>query len=529
MHSFIGHLQLSKWALWLLLTALLLPILSLLSAWFQLDTALWQHLLDTLLLEQSLNTLVLLFWVAVGTTLLGVSAAWLVARCEFPARRWFEWGLLLPFAIPAYVLAFVFLGTFDYAGPFQSWMRNQFNLNGGLDIREGVWGIALTMSLVFYPYVYLLTKQAFASQPNHFFESAQSLGASPFRRFRQIALPLARPAIIAGVTLALMEVLSDFGTVSIFNFNTLTTALYSSWHDFRSIETAAQISTLLVIFAAVLILLESTHRGQRQFDSLKTHPVERHQLRPIKRFLAMSYLTTLLTFAFILPIIQLLLWGWEIVLQEWDERYLGWIQNTLLLGLMAAGLTALLAFSLTSLRQQNTLNTIERFGIKATTLGYALPGSVLAIGVMIIFQTAESYFQLEHLISQGLIVLLLAYAIRFLAIAYQSLDSRFKTLSPNLTYAAQNLGAHPLKIAYRIYWPLLKPSLAIGFLLVFMDVIKELPATYLLRPFGWDTLAIRVFELSSEGLYTHAAVPSLMLLGLGLLGLMVVVKFKTPH
>jgi len=522
---------LALWSLfWGLVLLILAPIVTLFTSWQAVESSLWQHLVDTLLSELVLNTLTLLISVGIGTAVLGVSMAWLVTRCEFSGRGIFEWLLFLPFAVPAYVLAFVFLGVFDYSGPLQETLRAAFSWQGGLDIREGVWGIALTMSLVFYPYVYLLARSAFLSQPSQLTEVSQSLGASPTQSFFKVSLPMARPAIAAGVTLALMEVLADFGTVSIFNYDTFTTAIYSSWVDYRSLETAAQLSTLLVFFAAILILLEQFQRGRKAFDNKGTAIIQRYPLSKTKSALVIGYLSFILLLAFIIPLVQLSLWTLNTIEHAWDSRYWSWLSNSLLLAISAAFLTVLIAVIFNIITHNKRATRLQRFGIKATTLGYALPGSVLAIGVMSLLVSIQNTSGMTLWLSSSLIALVLAYIIRFMAVAYGPVESGFKSIKPSINEAARNLGASPFTLLQKIYWPLLKPGLLTALFLVTLDILKELPATYLLRRDGWDTLTVRTYELSAEGLYEEAAIPALMLLLIGLIRLMLIeaLRQKTP-
>lgn len=505
------------------------PLLHLFSAWSSIDSALWHHLQQTLLTELIINTLTLAFWVALGTGFLGISIAWLVTRCEFAGRRWFEWTLFLPFAMPAYVLAFVFLGIFDYTGVLQSWLRDWGLITGGWDIRQNVSTLALTMSLVFYPYVYLLARSAFLTEPPHFNEVARTLGYPPLKSFFHLSLPLARPAIIAGLSLAIMEVLADFGTVAIFNYDTFTTAIYSSWTDFRSIETAAQLSTILIAFAVLLIALEQWQRGKKTFYSNKHHRPQTYPLKGWKAKLAQGYLTLILSLTFIIPVIQLGLWSWQTLETSWDARYYQWIGNSLLLAATAALITALLAFMMNLLIHNGPVSRLQKLSMRAITLGYALPGSVLAIGVMAVFIDIQQGLNIQLWLNTSLFALMVAYIIRFFAVANGPIESRFQAIQPSIAQSAQTLGASPLRIAQKIYWPLLKTGVLTAILLVGLDILKELPATYLLRPYGWDTLAVRTYELSAEGLYEAAAIPALLLLIIGCIGLILTERIRLKN
>ncbi|MGE4503652.1 MAG: ABC transporter permease [Thiomicrospira sp.] len=512
--------QITLWALIILIS---LPILRILSAWLEPSGEIWAHLYATLLSDILTNTLWLLLGVGLGVTLLGVGLAWFVTMCEFPGRRVLEWMLFLPFAIPAYVLGFVFIGLFDYAGVVQSALRTWFDM-GGLDIRDGRWAVMLVMTLVFYPYVYMLARNAFYSQNNSLIESARLLGLTPFGVFWRVSLPLARPAIAAGAMLSLMEVLADFGTVSMFNYSTLTSAIFSVWEDFRSLQTAAQLSTLLLGIAVLLIFIERWSRGRARYDTHQRLHARPYKLQGVRAWLVTGFVTIVVVLAFVLPVSQLVIWAIGYVAEEWTERYIDWISNSFILALGAALLTVSLAVLVNSVRQQTRLSWPIKLGLRFANLGYALPGSVLAVGIMLLIIDLGEWLAPGSGIwlSSGVLALLLAYMVRFLAVAYGPVESSFDTITPSMTEAARSLGASTSRLVSHVYFPLLKPGLVIAGFMVAVDVMKELPATYLLRPYGWDTLAIRVYELSAEGLYERAAIPSLILLLLGLLGLYMV-------
>jgi iron(III) transport system permease protein len=518
--QFIHLLKLAPVSLFLvtLVFLLLLPTLNLLFSWNSVDTDIWQHFVKTILSELVINTTLLLLGVGIGTFLLGVSLAWLVVMIEFPGRKLFSWLLLLPFAMPAYVLAFVVLGAFDYGGAFQ-----QFTQVLGLpymDIREGVLGPALILTLVFYPYVYLLARTAFANQSITMIESARSLGYSSWGVFWKVSLPLARPAIVAGISLALMETLADFGTVALFNYNTLTLAIYSAWEDFRSLATAAQLATILMLIALLTFSVEKLSRGRRGY--VQTSRLDTPPFNPSKRYkiLAFGFVLLVLLAVLLLPTMQLSVWAYSVITEEWDERYWQWFGNTLLLSVIAVLITIVVALLLNSLEFSRRLPKPLMSLMGVARMGYALPGVVLAMGILGAMAWLNQWLSTQWFIG-GLFGLLLAYSVRFLAVAYGPIQSRFQTIKPSIIEAARGLGAGPKRLVWEIYLPLLKAGLMTAAVLVFLDVSKELPATYILRPFGWDTLAIRIFELSAEALYERAAVPSLLLLFMGVVGLLI--------
>ena len=341
--------QPSGWQ-WLTLAVALLvlaPLSILLLAWQDPAWDIWQHLLQTMLGRLLLNTLTLVLGVTAGTLLLGVSLAWLTGACDFPGRRYFSWLLLLPLAMPTYVLAFVFLGLFDFSGPVQTQLRDWFGRGAWAPDMRSAGGVVLVMSLALYPYVYLLARNAFQTQGKRALEAAQSLGSHPLGGFFRVALPMARPWIAGGATLVVMEALADFGAVSIFNFDTFTTAIYKAWFGFFSLAAAAQLSSLLVVLVFLLILLEQKLRKRMRFTQGRLAPqAERIKLQGNKKWLASGYCLTILLIAFLLPALQLLSWSLESFHLEFDSRYLTLLGHSLTLGICSAVLIATVALLL---------------------------------------------------------------------------------------------------------------------------------------------------------------------------------------
>ncbi|MDG6779159.1 iron ABC transporter permease [Thiomicrorhabdus sp. zzn3] len=499
------------------------PIFVVSLSWLTPQWSLLQHFVDTLLSDMLVNTLVLLVGVAVGAGILGTGLAWLVTLCDFPGRRWFEWLFFLPFVLPAYVVAFVYLGLFDFAGPIQSFLREMTSFKG-IDVRTGSASVILVFTLVFYPYVYMLARIGFQSQRYTFIEAGQTLGASSFKIFWKVSLPLARPSIVAGITLALMETLSDFGVVSIFNYDTFTTVIYSAWEDYRSVEVAAQVASLLVLFSFLLIFAERYSRGRAKFYTDQCLVEPPYRLKGWQALLASVVSILVVTLAFALPVTQLLIWAWQNFAVEWGGHYWNLIWNSLLLGVMAAVMAVAVALLLLSIKyRKRERSRTDSLLLGVASMGYALPGSVMAIGLLFVFMMIDRgmqhWFGIEALllVSGGLGVLLYAYLSRFIAVALGPVEGAFESVQPSYVEAAQTMGAGRFTIFRRVYLPLVLPGAAVAFLMVAVDVMKELPATYLLRPYGWDTLAIQVYELAAEGLYERAALPSLALIAISLL------------
>ena len=510
-----------------------LPISVLLLSWHSVDTQIWSHLWETQMTRLISNTAILIAGVGIGVTLLGVSLAWLTSLCEFPGRRWLDWALMLPFAIPAYVLAFVFVGLLDFSGPVQTLMREWFGSGISFPRVRSTGGVITVFTLVFYPYVYLLARTAFLAQGKGFMEAARVLGLSPWQAFWRVALPVARPAIGAGVALALMESLADFGAVSVFNFDTFTTAIYKTWYGFFSLSSATQLASLLLLFVAVLLFAEQRARGAIRPSNERPRGKALYILRGWKGALAASWCSLVFLCAFVIPVLQLLAWFWQRGRFDLDERYTALITHTLYLGLMAAALTVtaalLLAFAkrLTATRRMRAL-------VGFANLGYALPGSVLAVAIMLAFSYLDEHAVIpvstwlggagRPILLGSLSALLLTYVIRFIAVAHGPLEGALARIKPSLPEASRSLGVSGIGLFRRVYLPLLLPGSLSAALLVFVDVLKEMPATLLMRPFGWDTLAVRIFEMTSEGEWARASLPALTLVAVGLLPVILLIR-----
>ena len=515
-----------------------MPLLVLAFSWLSFEGEVWRHLSETLLPDVIFNTVVLILGVSAGVLLLGISLAWLTSMCEFPGRRFFDWALMLPFAMPTYVLAFVFLGLLDFSGPVQAAMRFIFDLPGNwfFEVRNAG-GVIIVMTLVLYPYVYMLARVAFMSQGQAVFDAGRSLGLSPFQAFVKVALPMARPGIIAGLSLALMEALADFGAVAVFNYDTFTTAIYKAWFGFFNLHLAAQLATLLLILVVVALTVERRLRGRSRYDENRSRHWRRIPLNGSKKWLAAGYAALVFALAFFVPLLQLISWAWE-SRADFDQSYRQLLGHTFMLGMIAALLTVTGAFILAYNRRihQNRTSAIT---VRIGTLGYALPGSVLAVGVMIslvwldqrVADFAEAVLGIESelLLSGSVFALLIAYFARFQAVAFGPVESALERIRPSIRDASRSLGATNWETIRLIYLPMLKPGMLTAALLVLVDTMKEMPATLLLRPFGWDTLAVRIYEMTSEGEWERAALPAVALVLVGLIPVSILVRKSAAH
>ncbi|WP_325167637.1 ABC transporter permease [Zooshikella ganghwensis] len=512
----------------------LMPLLVLILSWHDFQTDIWLHLIETQLGRLLANTLVLLVGVGFGVMIIGVSLAWLTTMCEFPGRKFFDWALMLPFAIPAYVLAFVYLGFFEFSGPLQTVIREWFGTSRFFPSIRSTGGVILVLVLVFYPYVYMLARSAFITQGRGAMDAARILGLTPLQAFWRVALPIARPAIAAGVGLALMETLADFGAVATFNYDTFTTAIYKAWYGFFNLHAAAQLATLLMLFVCMAFWLEQRGRGNAQYalrQRSKQH--KPYKLNGIQRYVAFTYAASVLGLAFILPVVQLLVWVVKQGAQDIDGRFAGLVGHSLLLA-SAAGLAVVCVALLLSFAKRLYQDHWLKKAIMAANLGYALPGSVLAVGIMFAFSQVDNHLIVplqewlgvapRQLLLGSFLALLLAYIIRFIAVAFGPIDAGLQSIRVSLHEAARSLGVSGLAVVRRVYIPMLAPGLLTAGILVFVDVMKEMPATLLMRPFGWDTLAVRIYEMTSEGEWQRAALPALTLVLAGLIPVFILMR-----
>jgi iron(III) transport system permease protein len=496
--------------------------------------AIWAHLWETRLVEMLLQTALLVGAVGLGTLLLGTGLAWLVSAYSFPGRGLVAWLLVLPLAMPGYVLGFVFMATFDYAGPVQTALRDWLGPTAWFPEIRSLGGAIIVLTLVWYPYVYLLARAAFAEQSATSLDAARALGLGGAQRFFRLVLPLARPSLVAGVTLVMLETLTDFATVRYFNVMTLSEGVYRIWEGMMDREAALELATLLLLVALGLILLERALRGQARFTQAGG-TVQRLTPAPLAGWRAAAALGVcllVLALAFVLPAAQLVAWTLAELrsptLPTADGVAWRYIGATVGLAGGAAALAVLLALILASGGRLG-VGRLTRGAVRLATLGYAMPGAVVAVGTLTLLAALDRALFTAGL-AGGLLLtgsiagLLYAYLVRFLAVAYSSADASLEKVTPRLVEAARCLGAGQARIVRRIHTPLVQAGLLAGAILVFVDVMKELPVTLMLRPFGMDTLAIWTYMLAAESFWQAAAIPALLIVGVGVVPVALLVR-----
>jgi len=515
---------------------LVLPILAIFYLSFGDSGDLFEHLISTVMPTYIYNTGVLVFGVLTFALLLGVPSAWLMAMCRLPGEKILQWALVLPLAMPGYVVGYIFTDWFDYAGPIQVFLRSLTGWQAGEywfpDIRS-VSGAIIVLALVFYPYVYLMSRAAFMEQSATLLQSARLLRCTPFQSFRRISLPLARPSIAVGLSLVAMETVGDFGTVSYFSVNTLTTAVYDTWLGYSNLSAAAKISAIMLLVVILLLNTERySRRKQKLFQtSFTSHEDMRYQLTGWKKWLALAWCWGMVSVAFIFPLGQLLIYAYLYFLQSWTEAFKQYAFNSLQVSISAALIAILVALVVNFYHRLNASRTSVTF-MRLSSLGYAVPGTVLAIGVMSSVLTVDHWIndiakamEWERpglVLSGSMFVLIFAMVVRFSAVAIGSIESSLNKVSPSMDMASRTMGYTSNQMLRKVHFPLVRRGVLVAGLLVFIESMKELNAALLLRPFNFETLATYVYNFVSDEHLELGALPAVLLILVGLIPLIVI-------
>ncbi len=515
---------------------LVLPIFAIFFTAIGETDELFSHLMSTVLPTYTFNTVVLALGVMLLSLVFGIPSAWLMAMCRLPTERILQWALVLPLAMPAYIVGYIFTDWFDFAGPIQIALRDLMGWQAGdywfPDIRT-LGGAIVVLALVLYPYVYLLCRAAFMEQNVSLLQSARLLKCSPWESFYRISLPLVRPAIAVGLSLVAMETIGDFGTVSYFAVNTLTTAVYDTWLGYSSLTAAAKISAIMLVIVILLLSTERySRRKQKLFQSqFSSREDFRYQLQGWKKWAALSWCWGLVAVAFIFPLGQLLIYAYKYFAQSWTAEFQQYAINSLYVSLSAALIAVLIALVVNFYQRLSATRSAVAF-MRFSSLGYAVPGTVLAIGVMV------PVLFMDHLVNDvaklmewgrpGLIfsgsmfAIIFALVVRFSAVAIGSIESSLSKVSPSLDMASRTMGCNANQMLRRVHLPLIRRGALIAGLLVFIESMKELNASLLLRPFNFETLATYVYNFASDEHLELAAMPAVLLVLVGLVPLVLV-------
>lgn len=517
-------------------TLLVLPILAIGYTALSGGDEVFAHLFATVMPTYISNTVLLTVGVMILAAVFGVPSAWLIAKCQFPTDKLLQWLLVLPLAMPSYIVAYVFTDWLDFAGPVQSALRSWFGWQAREywfpDIRS-LYGACWILALVLYPYVYLLTRAAFLQQSSALTHSARLLNCNAWQTFFRVSLPLARPAIAISLTLVAMETVGDFGTVSYFSLNTLTTAVYDTWLGYASLSAAAKISLLMLIVVIFFISAERySRRRQRLFQPhIEISCGQKVRLSGWAKWSALLWCWGLVILAFLLPLMQLAIYAYHYFLQSWTEEFRQYAINSLTVSVVAAILAVFVALIVNFCHRLQP-SVASQVWMRGAATGYAVPGTVLAIGVMIpvlfvdhALNDVAKWMEWQRpglLLSGSLFALVFAMVVRFSAVAIGSVESNLKQIPPSLDMASKTLGCNSNQMLWHIHWPLIRRGALIAFLLVFIESMKELNAALLLRPFNFETLATYVFNYASDEQLELAAMPAMLLVLVGLIPLVLI-------
>jgi iron(III) transport system permease protein len=489
------------------------------------DLESWNLIVESSLIDLWINTIILGVGASLCSTLLGVFLAFIIVFTNIPAKKFLNICFILPMAFPLYVMAFVYVGMFEYSGPVLSFFREAFNLDISSWLKfKSAPGVIFTFTITLFPYIYILTRDAFNSVGDKLIMTSRSLHYGPWKTFTKVILKYSRPWILTGTSIVMMESFADFGGVAVFNYDTFTTAIYSAWTGLFSIATAARLSCALILLAFIVFSFEHRLQKGAQFYAMgKTLSSPLFELKNFQNFLLFIPIILVLLFSLIIPISQLIYWTMTSLTSEWDVQYYEVIYNTVKLGIGAAILIASTSLLLAIILKKETSAIAQNLG-RLSLLGYAIPGSIIAVAVYLYIAAFKDY-GLEHILTTGSLgILILGLLVRFLSVSFRAQSSALKRIHENIELAAKSLGSSSFAVLRKVQLPIIIVPFMTSLLLVFIEVIKEMPMTLMLRPFSYNTLAVKIYELTSEGEWERAALPGLLLLLAGIVGILLIGK-----
>ncbi|KAB2334787.1 iron ABC transporter permease [Cytobacillus depressus] len=511
---------------------ILLPILFIFLSLFQEPNQNWFQIRQYLLKTYVANTIILVLLTGIFTAFLGVTLAWLTSAYDFPLKRFFRWGLLLPLAIPPYIAAYTYRTMFSYTGVIQSTLRNQFDyqINPELLSISSLRGAIFIFTIFLFPYVYIMTRAFLESQSSSFFENARLLGRKPLAIFVQVVLPLSRPAIVAGAVLVVYEVLSDYGVTSYFGIHTISTAIFQTWFGMYDIDSAMRLAAWLMVIIVGLFFLERLLRQGRRYNvNNKSRPLVPIKLKGAKAAAAFLYCSIIFLLGFLIPLIQLIAWAKLTFHKVWNESFFTLFFQTVYVAVIATLLILVLAVIVANVCR--THSTGSYVLAKLTTTGYSIPGAIIAIGVLAMFITLDKWLAPVYsfmglgntplILSMSLVMLIVGYTIRFMATGFNAVEVGFEKIGTKYSEASRMLGLGVTKTFFKVDLPLIKGALISGFILTFVEICKELPLALLLRPFNFDTLATKTFQYAKDEMIYEASISSLMIIGISVLSVVV--------
>lgn len=514
------------WALasLLFITIILIPNLLIAVEFFTEGNDNWLHIREYLLKDYLQNTVVIIIFTSLATMLIGTSLAWLITIYHFPMRNFLKWALILPLAIPPYIAAYTFHGSLNYTGVIQTTLRNSFDMqvNQSYFNIMSIQGAIFIFTVTLFPYVYAITRSFFQNLSASVLENARLLGGNDIDTFFRVALPISRAAIVGSVTLVILEVLNDYGVTSYFGIQTVSTAIFRTWYGMMDLDSALKLAGTLMIIVMVVLMFERILRGRKKFfdPSSKVRPIQPKKLTGAKAWGVFAYCFGIFTIAFIIPLLQLLRWAFMTYEKVFNAQFITLAKNSIFVATIASLIIIFVALIISNYtRLQSGLLT--KFISRVTTLGYSIPGAAIAIAVITIFMSLDQYivtflaqFNLkpEFVLRTTLVMLIFAYVIRFLAIGFNNIEAGFEKIGNRYSETSRMLGASTLRTFFLVDLPLLRGAIASGFILVFVDILKELPLTLFLQPFNFSTLATQAFKYANDERVQEASIASLMII-----------------
>ena len=515
------------------LSLVIIPILTVFSYIFTPTSELWSHLTDNLLNDYIANTLFIVIFVSLFSTIIGVSCAWIVVMYDFKFKNVFKWLLVMPIALPTYISAYIYVGMMEPSGFIFEFFESYFNLGEevyrNIDL-QNIHGAIFILTICLYPYIYLLCYSSFKEQSFCAIEVSKSLGLTQLQSFTKIALPLARPAIFGGLTLVIMETLAEFGTMDYYGVATFTTGIYRTWFAFGDESSALHLASILLTFVFILIIIEKSLRGAKRYQNT-SNKNERPRVTTLSKFyqiIAFSWCMLICLLGFLVPVFQLIIWFFETYNYVFTSIFSEIVINTIILAFISS-ITIVLISLLSSYKNRTVNNFFTNMSLKIFSIGYSIPGVVVAVGI-IIFVTSIDEIQTYVLgspmfyLSGSLLSLFIAYLVRFSSLSHNAVESGLSKVKINIDLTIKSFGLSNIESILKVHLPMMKTTIITSLILVFVDIVKELPATLILRPFNFDTLAIHIYELATSEQLFYIASPSLMLIIISIIPVIILIN-----
>lgn len=488
----------------------------------------WLHIKQYLLKDYIINSIILVLFTSIFTIVIGTSLSWIISAYDFPLRKFFKWALILPLAIPPYIAAYTYNGILNYTGIIQKTLRDIFNIKVNPEYFNimSMKGAVFIFTMFLFPYVYIITKSFLQKQSAALIENARLLGKNSFELFLQVVLPISRGAIIGGASLVILEVLNDYGVVKYFGIPTFSTAIFKTWFGMGDTDSAVKLSAILMFLVFCVLMVEKFLRGRKRFSytTTKVRPIVRKKLKGFKAISALTFCFVVFTLSFLIPTIQLI--GWSLLTYKsiLNMKFLGLMLNSLLIALFSSFLIVIAAVIIANYCRISE-DILAKIYSKVTLIGYSIPGAVISIGVLLFFINLDRnlypFYEMINsnsrklILSTSIVMLIFAYIIRFLAIGYNSIEAGFEKIGKRFFEASRMLGMNVTETFFKVDFKMIKPAILGGFLLTFVDILKELPLTLILRPYNFNTLATKAFEYANDEMIHEASIASLIIIIVG--------------